>query len=105
MPLILRDAVLEMKEGIGKGKEIRLDPKQGLLTLTEASGTLMPGPLLHLFNPQLGRALEKYRFEKSPESRMEGVIDLTGLARSDYRIALRSRSRCGLDVGGRPTGT
>ena len=102
VPLVLRDAVLEMKEGTGKAKEVRLDLKQGLLTLAGASGTLMPSPLLHLFHPPLGRALEKYRFERSPETRMEGVIDLTGLARSDYRIVLRSRSRCGLDVGGRP---
>jgi len=102
VPLVFRDAVLEMPEGIGKGREVQLDLDQGLLTLAGAEGTLMPAPLLHLFYPPLGRELEKYRFGRSPESRMEGVVDLRNQGRSDYRIALRTRSRCGLEVAGRP---
>ncbi|MDB6070276.1 MAG: hypothetical protein JWL81_1447, partial [Verrucomicrobiales bacterium] len=102
VPLVFRDAVLEMSEGIGKAREVRLDTRQGLLTLVGGEGTLMPAPLMHLFLPPLGRELEKYRFEKSPEARMDGVIDLRGLERSDYRIVMRSRSRCGLDVAGNP---
>ena len=102
VPLLFRNVVLEMQEGTGKAREVRLDAAGGLLTLVGAEGTLMPAPLLHLFLPPLGRELEKYRFERAPESRMEGVIDLKGLARSDYRITLRTRSRCGLDVAGHP---
>ncbi len=99
-PLVFRNAVLEMKDGVGRAAEVRVDPAGMLLWIVGGEGTLMPAPLLHLFLPPLGRELEKYRFGKSPESRMEGVIDLKGLAASDYRILLRSRSRCGLDVGG-----
>ena len=99
-PLIFRNAVLEMKDGVGRAREVRVDPAGMLLWITGGEGTLMPAPLLHLFLPPLGRELAKYRFAKAPESRMEGVIDLKGLTRSDYRILLRARSRCGLDVGG-----
>jgi hypothetical protein len=101
-PLAFRNVVLEMAEGIGRAKEVRVDPVKLLLWISGGEGTLPPSPLLHLFLPPLGRELEKYRFAKAPESRMEGVIDLKGLTRSDYRIALRTRGRCGLDVGGQP---
>jgi hypothetical protein len=102
VPLVFRDMVLEMPEGLGRSREVRLDLPQGLLTLEGAEGTLMPVPLLRLFDPALARELEKYRFARSPESRMEGVIDLRGGDRSAYGIALRTRGRCGLDVAGRP---
>ncbi len=100
VPLVFRDAVLEMEEGMGRAREVRVDTRDGLLTVVGAEGALMPAPLLHLFLPPLGRELEKYRFDKAPEGRMEGVIDLKGLARSDYHIELRTRSRCSLDVAG-----
>ena len=99
-PLIFRNAVLEMEEGLGKAKEVRVDPPQKLLWIVGGESTLRPAPLLHLFLPALGRELEKYRFVKPPDARMEGVIDLKGLARSDYLIHLRTRSRCGLEVAG-----
>jgi hypothetical protein len=102
VPLVFRDAVLEMTDGLGKAREVQLDLPKGLLTLVGGEGTVMPAPLLHLFYPPLGRALEKYRFGRPPETRMEGVVDLKNQGRSDYRIALRTRSRCGLDVAGRP---
>ena len=101
-PFIFRNTVLEMSEGTGRAREVRVDPAKMLLWIVGGEGTLMPAPLLHLFQPPLGRELEKYRFVKAPDSRMEGVIDLRGLARSDYRIALRTRSRCGLDISGQP---
>ena len=101
-PLIFRNAVLEMEDGLGKAKEVRVDPAQKLLWIVGGESTLAPAPLLHLFLPPLGRELEKYRFVKPPDARMEGVIDLKGLTRSDYRINLRTRSRCGLDVAGQP---
>ena len=99
-PLVLRHAALEMAEGGGKAREVRVNAAEGLLTLVGAEGTLMPAPLLRLFQPSLAKAVEKYRFAKSPETRMEGVIDLQGLARSDYRIALRTRRGVGLEVAG-----
>ncbi len=102
VPLVFRDAVLEMSDGLGKAREVQLDLPRGLLTLVGGEATLRPAPLLHLFHPPLGRALGKYRFERPPESRMEGVVDLKNQGRSDYRITLRTRSRCGLDLAGRP---
>ena len=101
-PLTFRNALLEMSEGTGRAHEVRVDPARMLLWIAGGEGTLMPAPLMHLFAPPLGRELEKYRFLKAPDSRMEGVIDLKSLVRSDYRIVLRTRSRCGLDIGGQP---
>ena len=101
-PLIFRNVLLEMGQGSGRIREIRADPSKMLLWLVGGEGTLQPAPLLHLFLPPLGRELEKYRFANAPDARIEGVIDLKALTRSDYRIALRTRGRCGLDIGGQP---
>ena len=101
-PLIFRNAVMEMGGETGRAREVRVDPTKMLLWISGGESTLMPAPLLQLFQPPLSRELEKYRFAKAPDARMEGVIDLQGLARSDYQITLRTRSRCGMDIGGQP---
>lgn len=100
--LIFRNVLVRMDDSTGTAQELGFDIEKHLLHITDGASTLMPARFVNLFLPSLAQELTQYRFEKAPESTIAGVIDLKTLDRSDYRINVRARSRCGLDIAGQP---
>lgn len=84
------DIVFTRPQGSGVAKSVVVDGNTRQVTLSGASGTLDPVPIVACFAPDPARHISTYEFSQNTNVEISGVIATRKEARSDFQVKFQS---------------